>query len=219
MITHKILGIAAMWRCSVIAIPVLMAFIALATFAPSRVYFHTTHGPLSQDEREDCSRFAVFFPGVKETEIEVTKIADLDGSLWEWTGARLDLVFVRSGVAQCDECQELIGTSGGRLDHPFFRYRMSPHVVLARANIMKYGRFAVLGSFGGPTSGSKGPTHAPSQPARVKRGYDRNITWSKKEIVYVEGGEEPVVYPGMSLEEFCNRNDRGEYLVVIASLR
>ena len=42
--------------------------------------------------------------------------------------------------------------------------------------------------------------------------------WSKKEIIYVEGGEEPSVSPGMSLEEFCGKNNRGEYLVVIASL-
>jgi hypothetical protein len=68
-------------------------------------------------------------------------------------------------------------------------------------------------------SGTKGPTHAPSKPGAVRKGYDRTITWSREEIVYVEGDREPIVSPRMPLGEFCRRNNTGEYLVVIASLR
>jgi hypothetical protein len=110
-----------------------------------------------------------------------------------------------------------MGTNSGRLDHPFFRYHMHAKVALGRAN-SRQGSFAFLGTCGMP-GGGKGPTHAPSQPAKVKRGYDRNLAWWKKEIIYVEGGEDPIVFPGMSLEEFCDKNNRGEYLVVAASLQ
>ena len=93
-----------------------------------------------------------------------------------------------------------------------------PYVVLAKANT-KSGSFAALGNYAAPTSGSVGPTRAPCQPAKVKRGYDTNLAWSKKEIIYVEGSDEPVVSPGMSLDKLCNQNRDGGYLVVIASLR
>jgi hypothetical protein len=53
----------------------------------------------------------------------------------------------------------------------------------------------------------------------VKRGYDRKLVWSKSEIIYVEGRQEPVVTSGMSLDEFCKQNSEGEFLVVVAPLR
>jgi hypothetical protein len=70
------------------------------------------------------------------------------------------------------------------------------------------------------TGVSVGPTRVPLLPGTVKRNYDREVTWWKKEIVYVQGNAEPVVRERMSLETFCRENrDRGEFLVVIASLQ
>jgi len=216
MAMHNVVGVKVTWRCAAALILSLMVLIALI-LARSRVYVHATVGPPSQHERE-MLKFAQWFPGTIETEIEATKIAELNASLWENTGVLLDLVFVHSGVAQYDlECQEGVGTSTSRLHYRFFRYRMTPVLVLARANT-KEGCFAVLKSLGGPRSGGKGPTRAPSEKPQVKMAYDRTITWPGKEIVYVEGSEVPIVFPGMSLKEFCERNSKGEYLVVVASL-
>jgi hypothetical protein len=155
--------------------------------------------------------------GVNETEIDAEVVAHAGGSLWEWTDLRLQLVFVQSGVVASGDCAASLGTNGGRLDHPFFRYPMHARVGLARA-YTKHGAYAFISTRGMP-GGATGPTHAPSQPAKVKRGFDRDITWLSKEIVYVEGGDEPLVTPGMSLQEFCEKNNTGDYLVVIASLR
>ena len=148
MTTHSILNIGTAWRCIVLAMLPLMVLTALVTLAPSQVCFHPASGPLSQGERRNFGlHFAGFFPGMKETEIEVTKISSLDGSLWEWTGVRLDLIHIRSGVAQPAECWERMATNGGRRDHPFYRYWMRPHIVLGEANT-KCGCLAVLGSYG-----------------------------------------------------------------------
>jgi hypothetical protein len=213
---YKVLGIAVTWRRAVVVLLLLIVLVALIKFAPSEVSVRSTIVPVSPERREELE-LARWFPGVAEADLEVTEIARLEGSLWEWTGVALDLVFVQSGVAGDVECTRAICTSGAQLDHPYFRYHMSPQLVLAKA-YAEYGTFAALQSWGGPVSGGKGPTEATSAPARVKRGYDRCLRWWRKEIIYVEGGEEPIVSPGMSLEEFCKKNSKGEYLVVIASL-
>jgi hypothetical protein len=213
MKTHRMLGIAVTWRRAAIAILLLVAFIALATYAPSRVHVQPATGPVPL--RRFGFDSAATFLGVKEAEIEAKIIATVTGSLWEWTGVRMQLFFIRSGVPQGDKCRVGMGTNSGRLDHPFYRYRMNARVALGRA-YTKQGSFAFLES--SASGGSVGPTHAPGQPAKVTRGYERNLAWSRREIVYVEGSEEPTISPGMSLEEFCNENNRGEFLVVIAWL-
>ena len=214
MKTHRILGIAVTGRRIAIAMLLLMVSVALITLAPSRVHLYATTGPAVPDDYGFAG--PAYFFSVDEAKIDADKILDLDGSLWEWTGVRLKLVFVRSGVAQSDECQIGMGTKYGHLT-TLFSATTWRGVALGRVNTTQ-GSFAFLGSCGMP-GGGKWPTHAPCRPAKVKKGYDRNIKWSSKEIVYVEGNEKPVVFPGMSLEEICTRNNRGEYLVVIASLR
>ena len=214
MITHIFLVAAVRWRRLGIVLVFLTMSIVLVIVAPSRVHIHTTTGPVLLHEYGFDS--AATFLGVSEAEIGTKKIAVMDGSLWEWTGVRLDLAFIQSGVVQ-DKCNVMMGTNSGRLDHPFFCYQLHGHVALGKANTTQ-GSFAFLGSYGVP-GGGKSPTHAPKQPAKAKRGYDRDIAWSQREIVYVEGSEEPVVHQNMSFEEFCNRNNSGEYLVVIASLQ
>jgi hypothetical protein len=215
MKTRRILGIAVTWQRVAFALVLAIACVAFFIFAPSRVRLQAANGPVSLGNFGFDS--AAYFLGVKEAELERREIAVVDGSLWEWTGVRLELIFIRSGVAQGNECGESFGTNNGRLDHPLFRYRMHAQVALGRA-YTKQGCFAFLGQYGMP-GGGKGPTQAPCHSARVKRSYDRNLVWWKKEIIYVEGDAEPVISPGMSLEEFCKKNGRGEFLVVIASLR
>ena len=54
----------------------------------------------------------------------------------------------------------------------------------------------------------------------VEKPLDRVLTRSQKEIVYVEGREEPVVRRHMSLDAFCRENkDKGDFLVVVMSLQ
>ena len=220
MKTRKALGTGVVWRRAAITLLLLMLSSAVAAFLlQSRVHMRASTNVPPKHSTGSFPRFAPFFPGTREEEIDVREIAQFDGSLWESTGVRLDLIFIRSGVVvERDRCSLLIGTSGSRLDHPLFRYQMRGHVVLGRAE-MSDGAFAALGAHGGPSGGAKGPTRAPREAGKVRRGYDRTILRSRKEIIYVEGDEEPSVFPGMSLDEFCRKNNRGEYLVVVASLQ
>jgi hypothetical protein len=215
-----VIGIAFTWRRIAALLLLLSAFTTLAVFAPSRVSIRASIGAVSRQNREvnGALESAAAFLNVSASTIEPTKIADVRGSLWEWTGVGAELFYVRSGVAVGDRCRVGVGTNSGRLDHPFYRYSMSPHLVLARVST-KSDSFAFIDCYGGPGGGSVGPTHAPRQPAKARRGFDRDLVWSRREIIYVEGSQEPIVTPGMSLEEFCKQNSVGEYLVVVASLR
>ncbi len=163
MKTHKMLGIAVTWRRAAVALLLLMAFIALATYAPSRVQVQPATGPVPLRGVGFDSWAGVL--GVKETEIEASIIATASGGLWESTGVGMQLFFIRSGVPRGDECRLGMGTNSGRLDHSFFCYRMNARVALGRA-YTKQGSFAFLGS--GTSGGSVGPTHAPASPQKSK---------------------------------------------------
>jgi hypothetical protein len=204
------------WRCVAVVALLLAGTAVIVLVAPSRVRVRAAAGGVPQNVRGQLE-LECFFPGVEEVQITVTKIAELEGSLWQWTSVAAELVSIRSGIVQPDGCGTVLGTNSSRLDNQFFRYSMHPHIVLARADT-KRGGLVTLASYGAPAGGSKGPLEWRSVCARVIRSYDRMLGWSKKEIIYVEGDNEPMVHPGMSLSEFCDKNNKGEYLVVIASL-
>jgi hypothetical protein len=156
--------------------------------------------------------------GLDGSAIDARTIAELDGTLWEWTGVSLELIFVRSGAPQPGEGRVGMGTNEGRLDRWFFRYRLRATVAIATVDGAT-GSFAMLGAYGMP-GGGRWPTRAPSHRAVVRRSYDRNINWRSKEIIYVEGCQEPSVWAGMSLATFCAENKKkGDFMVVVASLR
>jgi hypothetical protein len=119
-----VLAITFTWRRVAVLLLLLGAIIAMFIFAPSRVYVHSAIGPLAQRD-SDRVDLVSFFPKVNASQVNATKIADISGSLWEWTGVTTELFYIRSGAAVGDRCRVGMGTSSSRLDHPFGRYLMS----------------------------------------------------------------------------------------------
>jgi hypothetical protein len=149
-------------------------------------------------------------------QIAVYPIAAVNGALWEWTNVNCELYLICSGRTQ-GVCSVGMGTSSGRLDHLWLRYRLRTTVAVCSLMVADT-RLAFLTCKGAPSAVGASEIVMPEWQPSVRRNYDRRIRLWTKEIIYVEGNNEPLVYPGMSIHEFCDKNN-GDFLVVVASLQ
>lgn len=154
---------------------------------------------------------------VSPNQIRIHPIALMTGSLWEWTDVSAEVHHVRCGHVQ-GSCSMTVGTSGGRMDHAFLSYSLAAKLVLCHVRV-EQSDICCLAVQGAPSAASSGGIVMTSkwQPS-VHRAFSRYLSWSTKEIVYVEGTGDPVVSSGMSIEQFSQKNN-GDYLVAILSLR
>ena len=149
----------AVLRGAPIALLLLVVGAFLLICAPSTVHVKPANGSAAAHKFGFETQASML--GLDGSAIDARTIAELDGTLWEWTGVSLELIFVRSGALQPDECRVGMGTNGGRLDRWFFRYRLRRASRLRRLTGRRAasrfsGRTACQGAAGGP--------HAPEPP-------------------------------------------------------
>jgi hypothetical protein len=150
---------------------------------------------------------------VHDSECTVRNVAEIDGILLNQTNIKAELFLVRHGASK-GSCGITIGKSSANLGS-IISYRMHASLAVYDMNT-PFGTITSLTAKHKLSSVGSGTIGPCDELLSVKKLFNRSLRMYQKEIVYIEGTDEPVVYPGMSLKTFID-NNKGEYLVLIVS--
>jgi hypothetical protein len=150
---------------------------------------------------------------VTESDMKFRSIAVAKGSLWKTTNIKVELLLTKNGMVK-QSCSINMGTSSARLDS-FIWYHINSSLGLCDI----YTSNGIITILCGRAPSIVGSVEV--GPHNIFKNFIKHnlctIRLFKKEIIYVEGDRDPIVHPGMSIEQFLKDNN-GEYLVVLVSL-
>jgi hypothetical protein len=209
----------------------LVGFVALISVALSATMLMSSRVVVRPSH--EASIPARDFPGLdlaaRSLEVSLDRLAvcpicTIEGTLCPGTGVDAGLYLVSAGVSRDPRVRATglaIRVTLAHLDGDLLgRHSIHPQLAICHVTgTPTVGDVTFLACRSAPSSVGTGDLPTPGWRGAVRRKYSRVVSGWKKEIVYVEGNEEPSVYPGMSLDSFCQENkNRGDFLVVIVSL-